>query len=96
MPAGGKLVILGSSDGERSLLVVHDTGTGVPAAQVPVLFDPLVTTKPQGVGLGLSTARNLIENQGGSIQYTASVERPGAEFTVVLPARPPSGEIPGG
>jgi signal transduction histidine kinase len=87
MPSGGKLQVRGAEEGGLALLVIRDTGPGVPATQVPSLFDPLVTTKPQGVGLGLSTARNLIENQGGSLRYTAAAGSAGAEFTVVMPAR---------
>jgi two-component system sensor histidine kinase DctS len=63
---------------------VRDDGCGVPEQARASLFEPLVTTKPLGVGLGLSTARNLLENQRGTIRY-----RPGAAggsvFVIHLP-----------
>lgn len=84
MPAGGTLSLRAWRDGDRVLLAVADTGQGVAATHQASLFDPLITTKSLGIGLGLSTARNLIENQGGAIRYTGSAGR-GAEFTIELP-----------
>jgi PAS domain S-box-containing protein len=73
--------------GERIELEVADNGPGVAASARERLFEPLVTTKPLGVGLGLSIARNLIDNQGGSIRYESS-ELGGAAFVIDLPAAP--------
>ncbi len=90
MPRGGALTLSAERDGDDVLLTVRDTGQGVPEAARARLFDPLVTTKTQGVGLGLSTARNLIEAQGGSIEHGG--EGPGATFFIRLPVDelPPS------
>jgi PAS domain S-box-containing protein len=85
MPAAGSLSIRAHADGDRVRIVVRDSGNGVAEENATRLFDPLVTTKPLGIGLGLSTARNLIENQGGSIRYTGAAGE-GAEFTIDLPA----------
>jgi two-component system sensor histidine kinase HydH len=87
MPEGGALSIRASTDGERARIVVRDSGRGVAEDNATRLFDPLVTTKPLGIGLGLSTARSLIENQGGTIRYTGATGQ-GAEFTIDLPAAP--------
>ena len=50
-------------------MVIEDSGSGVRPEVQKRLFEPLVTTKPRGLGLGLTTARILLENQGGSVAY---------------------------
>ena len=87
MPDGGTLRVRAANGPGCVQIVISDSGQGVDAQDAPRLFDPLVTTKPLGIGLGLSTARNLIENQGGTIRYTGSPGH-GAEFTVELPLTP--------
>jgi signal transduction histidine kinase len=84
MPESGSLVVRARSEPDRVEIVVRDSGKGVAQEDATRLFDPLVTTKALGIGLGLSTARNLIENQGGSIRYTGTAGQ-GAEFTIELP-----------
>jgi PAS domain S-box-containing protein len=68
-------------------ICVQDTGTGIPAEQIPKIFDPFFTTKPIGVGtgLGLSICRNITESLGGRIEVQSSPGK-GAAFTVFLPA----------
>jgi PAS domain S-box-containing protein len=85
MPDGGQLGLRAQSDGELVLLMVRDSGDGVDERARMHLFEPLVTTKPQGSGLGLSTARGLIENQGGTIRL-ASSSADGSTFVIELPA----------
>lgn len=66
---------------------VVDDGPGIPAELLPHIFDPFVTTKVAGTGLGLAVSRQLIEQQGGRLQAdTASGS--GARFRVVLPVAP--------
>lgn len=62
---------------------VSDTGAGVAPGMVSHLFEPLVTDKTLGLGLGLCTARALIENQGGTLLYEAVAD--GACFVARLP-----------
>ena len=64
-------------------LTVADTGTGVDAKVKDTLFDPFVTTKPRGMGLGLSLARKLLAAVGGEISFDSSAK--GSTFRVVLP-----------
>jgi signal transduction histidine kinase len=62
---------------------VRDTGTGVPAHITSVLFTPFVTTKPNGVGIGLTIARAIVDAHGGTIAARNNPEG-GATFTVTL------------
>ena len=66
---------------------VEDSGPGVDPATRPRLFEPLVTTKEHGVGLGLALVKRIAERHGGTVEYS---DRPGggARFTVRLPASP--------
>jgi C4-dicarboxylate-specific signal transduction histidine kinase len=72
--------------GARIELVVSDRGHGFSATQAQRLFDSYYTTKPHGMGLGLSIARSIVGAHGGRIE---AAPRPGggAVFTVLLPAR---------
>jgi PAS domain S-box-containing protein len=93
MPQGGKLSLLGRVDaltsaGPRVVVDVRDTGTGIPASVRSRLFEPLVSSKPAGLGLGLTSARMLLENQGGTIGGQ-SAPGEGACFQVSLPVAPP-------
>lgn len=84
MPDGGKLTIRGRLQGSRVVIEVQDTGSGIAPDVRAHLFEPLVTTKPLGLGLGLSTARTLVEGQGGSLTIE-SREGEGAKFQITLP-----------
>ncbi len=66
-------------------LDVEDTGPGVDAATQRRLFEPLITTKERGIGLGLALVKRIAERHAGSVSYS---DRPGggARFTVRLPA----------
>jgi PAS domain S-box-containing protein len=85
MPGGGTLAVDFSRVGDRVRIVVTDTGEGVREEVRDRLFEPLVTTKALGIGLGLSTAKSLIENQSGSLRYEDG-RRGGAAFVIDLPA----------
>ncbi|MFO0675023.1 MAG: PAS domain-containing protein [Polyangiaceae bacterium] len=85
MPDGGTLRVVAREVDGRVRVVVSDTGKGIPDDVRDRLFEPLVTTKPLGLGLGLSTARALIENQGGTIRALPS-RGVGARFEIDLPA----------
>ncbi len=76
---------------------VRDSGVGLPADIIGSLFTPYVTTKPQGLGIGLSIARTIVEAHGGSISVRNNLEG-GATFTVTLPgsekrAAQPAGNV---
>jgi signal transduction histidine kinase len=87
LPRGGKvhLSITALSEGGGWEVRVEDTGSGIPAEVGARLFEPFVTSKENGVGLGLSICKRLVEAHGGTIRAT-NVPR-GAEFAFTLPAR---------
>ena len=65
-------------------LVIRDRGTGLPAGSEERIFEPFVTTKPTGMGMGLAVARSVVDNHGGSIRATNHPEG-GAVFTISIP-----------
>ena len=65
-------------------LVIRDRGTGLPAGAEERIFEPFVTTKPTGMGMGLAVARSVVDNHGGSIRATNHPEG-GAVFTISIP-----------
>jgi signal transduction histidine kinase len=67
------------------LLDIQDSGEGIRADDVERLFAPFYTTKPNGMGMGLSICRSIVEAHGGEIWASPNVPR-GATFHVLLPA----------
>ena len=85
MPAGGKLRFHSEAINENLIrLCVEDTGHGLTERELDLLFEPLITSKALGFGLGLPSARALIENQGGHL-FARSKEGCGATFVFELP-----------
>jgi two-component system, LuxR family, sensor kinase FixL len=64
---------------------VSDAGCGIPETVLPRLFDSFFTTKTNGMGLGLSIARSIIEAHGGRIWAENNSDGPGATFQFELP-----------
>jgi signal transduction histidine kinase len=65
-------------------LMVEDRGDGVPENTLSRLFEPYFTTKQEGLGVGLSITRSIVESHGGSIEV-ANLPDGGARFSVILP-----------
>ena len=85
MPGGGKLTIRTYGDEANSVISVADTGKGMtPEFVQDKLFHPFATTKSKGIGLGLFSCRDIIEQHAGKIEV-ASVEGVGTEFKIILP-----------
>ena len=70
-------------------LDVEDSGTGLDTALLDKLFKPFYTTKPDGMGVGLSVSRSIIERHNGRLWATPN-EGPGATFSFSLPRAGPA------
>jgi two-component system sensor histidine kinase HydH len=84
MPDGGQLTLSGQRTGSHLVLAVHDTGMGIAATELPRLFTPLYTTKPEGTGLGLYVVQEIVKAHGGTVDATSRPEE-GTTFTIRLP-----------
>jgi signal transduction histidine kinase len=67
-----------------ALVAIQDSGVGLDTGQMQKLFEPFYTTKPQGLGMGLSICRTILERHGGCLWAEAN-EGPGATFKFSLP-----------
>jgi signal transduction histidine kinase len=67
------------------VVAVRDTGPGIPDHFLEKIFDPFVTTKPQGSGLGLSICLGIIEAHRGTIVAENNTPGPGSTLTISLP-----------
>jgi len=74
--------------GAEALVEVEDNAGGPPQGFEDRLFEPFVTTKPKGVGLGLSMTRRALEQQGGRLSFARIPG--GSRFTLHIAVRPPS------
>ncbi len=83
MPTGGEICLSAREADEAIAIRVRDTGSGIALCDVPLVFQPLISSKPLGLGLGLSASKLLVEAQNGEISYVGSDA--GAEFEIRLP-----------
>lgn len=65
---------------------LRDSGTGVPTNMQTMIFEPTVTSKRNGTGIGLPISRRLLRGYGGDLQYDGTAPGPGATFVITLPA----------
>ncbi|HEX7192331.1 MAG TPA: ATP-binding protein [Thermoanaerobaculia bacterium] len=100
MPHEGTLQIATrpSAGGKNVVLTVADDGTGIAPEVLQRLFDPFVTTKEEGkgVGLGLAISRSIVERHNGRISVESELGR-GTKFTIEIPSiviRQPSADSP--
>lgn len=94
-PAGGRVRMALRAEGPDAVISVNDTGPGIPADELPQVFDRFFRgrgARASGSGIGLTVARELVRAHGGNIEVSSDPGR-GATFTVHLP-RGSSGERP--
>ena len=70
-------------EGDRVVISVADTGTGIGSQDIDRIFDPRFTTKPDGMGMGLSICRAIIEAHEGRLWFAPNIPR-GAVFQFTL------------
>ena len=84
---GGALMVATRLENDNAIISVADTGKGMTEEFMRErLFHPFATTKKKGIGLGLYSCRDIIEQHGGRIDVASQVGR-GTEFSVILPIR---------
>jgi signal transduction histidine kinase len=86
--SGGRVDVSIRREGDRAILRVHDTGVGIPADELPRIWDRLfrgdTSRAERGLGLGLSLVKAFVEAHGGSVDVVSEPGR-GSTFTVALP-----------
>jgi len=103
MPQGGQVLVRVAEDPAAGTidLTVRDTGSGIPASELPKIFDRYYTTKSGpdstgkgGTGLGLSACKEIVERHGGRVRVESSVGK-GTAFTLKFPVAPSPAPILG-
>jgi two-component system sensor kinase FixL len=84
MPDGGRLRLKVSETETRVRIEIHDTGVGMPT-DIDA-YEPFVTSKPEGTGLGLPVALHIVQAHGGTLRHEAA-EGGGTVFSLELPRR---------
>ena len=91
-PAGGTVTLFLDRDGDTVVIGVRDTGSGIPAEDLPYVFERFYKADPDrgeaspGSGIGLSIARQIVRLHGGTVDVTSKIGV-GTCFTVRLPLR---------
>ena len=86
MPTGGVLKIGATREGNKVVIRISDTGPGIPEDAMRNLFNPFYTTKPRGLGLGLTSTKRMVDVQGGTISVETS-DSEGTTFAIALPRK---------
>jgi two-component system sensor histidine kinase BaeS len=88
-PTGGTVTITTRTEGSIAVIEVTDTGPGIPADELPHVFDRFwrgrVATSTSGSGIGLAVVAELVRAHNGRVEVTSPPDR-GAQFRVLLPA----------
>ena len=79
------MITTGKGEPDRVLVVVRDSGPGLSSPGLARIFEAFYTTKPGGLGMGLSICRSIIEAHGERLWATAQPQ--GATFQFTLPAQ---------
>jgi signal transduction histidine kinase len=85
MPSGGSLTLRSFAADDRVVLEVIDTGRGIAREHQAAIFQPFMTTREGGRGLGLSVSRAIVEGYGGTLTVRSAPGQ-GATFALALPA----------
>ena len=86
MSSGGDLMIRTDLRGKEAVIEISDTGRGIPADKLGRVFDAYYSSRPQGSGLGLPTAKKIVEAHNGCITVNSEPGK-GTSFAIRLPLR---------
>jgi signal transduction histidine kinase len=81
---GGKIYVRTMRNADSVDLIIKDTGCGIPQENLDKIFEPLFTTKPKGIGLGMSIVKMLVEKHGGHMQIQSRINI-GTTVTLAFP-----------
>jgi two-component system cell cycle sensor histidine kinase/response regulator CckA len=84
IPLSGTITLRTHPAGPYISLVVADTGSGIPAQDLPHIFEPFFTTKEHGTGLGLATVYEIVKRSGGETSVQSQPGR-GTSFRLLFP-----------
>ncbi len=84
MEKGGELMVRASRRGPSGVLQISDTGKGIPPEKLAAIFRPYYSSRSGGTGLGLATARKIVEAHKGTIRVHSDMGK-GTSFTIELP-----------
>lgn len=84
MSGGGELMVRTEKLNQSALIKISDTGCGIPPEKLPEIFEAYYTSRSRGSGLGLPTAKKIVEAHNGTITVN-SVPDKGTSFTITLP-----------
>ncbi len=84
MPHGGELTLWIKVEGDHLAIGLQDNGCGIPHDQLDSVYDPFVTSKPRGAGIGLTMVHQIIMNHGGEIRIRSEINK-GTLVTILLP-----------
>jgi signal transduction histidine kinase len=84
MPSGGRLALTVTPEPKGLRLTLRDTGIGIAPEDLPYVFDPFFSSKPDGTGMGLTKVYQVISDHRGEIQIK-SVPGQGTEVSLWLP-----------
>jgi signal transduction histidine kinase len=86
MSDGGELLIRTARRKKDAVIQISDTGTGIAPDKLPKIFDAYYSSRPHGSGLGLPTAKKIIEAHNGTISVDSEPGK-GTSFTIKVPLR---------
>jgi signal transduction histidine kinase len=84
MDAGGELMVRTHRRAGRAVIQISDTGRGIPSERLATIFRPYHSSRSGGTGLGLATAKKIVESHGGTISVHSEPGK-GSQFTIELP-----------
>lgn len=87
MPSGGELRLKLSQSPDELKIVISDTGTGIPSGIAEIIYTPFMSGEKQGRGLGVPTAKRIVESHGGGLSFKTEIGE-GTVWTIWIPRGP--------